>query len=191
MRAPARGPLWLLSPDPDQVRGVASPAPIQRARVTTLAEKPFGDLGSVSLGAGIHGSRVSFDSRRPCGKISSISVLLNRANREKSLVGSSAPKYMPTFERSAGFRAIASKQPADNRTPVFCSIVGIFLCSHISTTAFSHLDIPNSSIYYEYSVQGRLASKEARGARSTIPTGTSATHALQKPSYSSDSFILP
>ncbi len=30
-RVPARGPLWLLPPGPDQVRGVASPAPIQRA----------------------------------------------------------------------------------------------------------------------------------------------------------------
>ena len=31
-QVPARGPLWLLPPGPDQVRGVASPEPIERAR---------------------------------------------------------------------------------------------------------------------------------------------------------------
>ena len=33
-RVPARGPLWLLPPGPDQVRGVASPEPAERARGT-------------------------------------------------------------------------------------------------------------------------------------------------------------
>ena len=38
-RVPARGSLWLLPPGPDQVRNIASPEPIQRARTSTIAER--------------------------------------------------------------------------------------------------------------------------------------------------------
>lgn len=31
-RVPARGPLWLLPPGPDQVRDVTSPDPVEKAR---------------------------------------------------------------------------------------------------------------------------------------------------------------
>lgn len=35
---PVRGPLWLLPPGPDQVRGVTSPEPTKRARRDSIAE---------------------------------------------------------------------------------------------------------------------------------------------------------
>ena len=40
-RAPASDSLWLLPPGPDQVRGMASPAPIQHAQIPNV---PYGGL---------------------------------------------------------------------------------------------------------------------------------------------------